>query len=112
MINPVHRKHLRKLFFLLAFVGKATATANEIVDEHTRLSIVLRELNAIERLAAAGDLANIPASSRYHFNYGYLRADIARVSVGIRAYLSPQRATPREVVLLQGSYIDETAPAP
>lgn len=110
MINPTYQKHLPKVLLLLAFAGKATATADEIVDEPTRLTILLRELNTIERLAAAGDLANSPTSSRYHFNYGRLRADIARVSMGIQSYLSPQRATPREVVVLHGSYIDETAP--
>ncbi|WP_055129582.1 RAQPRD family integrative conjugative element protein [Pseudomonas mediterranea] len=110
MINPIHPKYLQKLLLLIAFVGKATATANEIVDEQTRLAILLRELNAIERLAAAGDFAKESASSRYHFNYARLRADISHVSTGIQDYLSPRRAIPREVAVLHGHYTDEAVP--
>ncbi|TNF83786.1 hypothetical protein FGE05_06150 [Pseudomonas sp. ICMP22404] len=110
MISSLNPKHLQKLFFLLAFVGKTTATANEIIDEHTRLAILLRELNAIERLAAAGDFDKESASSRYHFNYARLRADISHVSTGIQDYLSPRRAIPREVAVLHGHYTDEAVP--
>jgi RAQPRD family integrative conjugative element protein len=95
---------------LLTLFGATTATANEIVDEHTRLATVLRELHAIERLVAADDFMKAPETARYHFDYVRLRMDILRVSAGIEDYLSPKRASPREVSALYGSYLDEVVP--
>lgn len=103
-------KHLKAAVLLFALVEDIPAIANEIVDEHTRLATVLRELRAIERLTYTEDLIRSPEPTRYHFSYVDLRADIHRVSKGIRDYLYPQRAAPRDVVALRGSYVDEAVP--
>ncbi|SFH38591.1 RAQPRD family integrative conjugative element protein [Pseudomonas sp. NFACC45] len=110
MITPSPPTLTKATGLLFALLGAATATANQIVDEHTRLATVLRELKAIERLVAADDFIKAPETARYHFDYVRLRMDIHRVSTGIKDYLSPKRASPRDAGALYGSYFDETVP--
>ncbi|MCU7247290.1 RAQPRD family integrative conjugative element protein [Pseudomonas koreensis] len=107
MTYRFRKKHLLLIAVKFGLLGPGTATAYETVDEHLRLATVLRELNAIERIAAAGGTVPYLTVSRYHFNYTKLREDIDRISTGIKQYLSPERATPRDVVALHGSYRDE-----
>lgn len=110
MITLLRLKHAKAAVLLFALVGETTATASEIVDERTRLATVLRELGAIERLTYTEDLIRDSESSRRHFSYVDLRADIHRVSVGIKNYLSPPRAAPRDVVDLHSSYLNDAEP--
>ncbi|AEA68234.1 Conserved hypothetical protein; putative exported protein [Pseudomonas brassicacearum subsp. brassicacearum NFM421] len=107
MIPLSHPKYAKAAVLLFALVGQSTAIANEIVDEHTRLATLLRELSAIERLTYTEDLIRDSGPSRRHFSYVDLRADIQRVSMGIKSYLSPPRAAPRDVVDLHGSYLND-----
>ncbi|WP_237881376.1 integrative conjugative element protein, RAQPRD family [Pseudomonas sp. PGPR40] len=109
MINSQYPRTLQTALLLFALLGETTAAANEVSDEHIRLATLLRELNAIDRLAIPGDILS-DQGSRYRFNYARLRADIHRVSTGIQHYLAPQRATPRDSIPLHGSYLDETGP--
>lgn len=110
MIPVSHPKHAKAAMFLFALIGESTAIASEIVDEHTRLATVLRELSAIERLTYTEDPIRESGPSRRHFSYVDLRADIQRVSTGIKNYLSPPRAAPRDVVDLHGSYLNDAEP--
>ncbi|WP_350310354.1 RAQPRD family integrative conjugative element protein [Pseudomonas sp. lyk4-TYG-107] len=90
-----------------AFAGHCTATAQELSKETIRLATLIRELNAIDRIASLGDTVKDLESQRYHFNYTRLRTDIQRVRTGIEQHLSPQRAAPRDVISLHGNYHDE-----
>ncbi|WP_081729424.1 RAQPRD family integrative conjugative element protein [Pseudomonas sp. QTF5] len=110
MINSLSPRTLQTALLLFTLLGETTAAANEVSDEHIRLATLLRELNAIDRLAIPGDTLSDQGSPRYRFNYARLRADIHRVSNGIQHYLTPQRATPRDSIPLHGSYLDETGP--
>ncbi|WP_285412616.1 RAQPRD family integrative conjugative element protein [Pseudomonas sp. lyk4-40-TSB-59a] len=111
MANRLRKKHLLFLMLNCAFGGHNTATAHGLAEENVRLSTLIRELNAIERIATAGDTVLDLNTSRYHFNYTRLRADIHRVRSGIQQYLSPQRASPRDEVALHANYRDETVSA-
>jgi RAQPRD family integrative conjugative element protein len=111
MANRLRKKHLLFLMLNCAFGGQNTATAHVLAEENVRLATLIRELNAIERIATTGDTVLDLNTSRYHFNYSRLRADIHRVRTGIQQYLSPQRAAPRDDIALHASYRDETGSA-
>ncbi|WP_313024490.1 integrative conjugative element protein, RAQPRD family [Pseudomonas lopnurensis] len=85
---------------LLCLCVSAPASAD--TQEHARLAAALRQLDAIEHLVAEQPSADEHA--RYHFDYSRLRADLERVRTGIRDYLSPSRAQPRDSAQLLGDY--------
>ena len=77
------------------------------MQEPSRLSGLIRQLDLIERLAE--DSARLPRdeTSRYHFDYPRFRDDVQRMRQGIRDHLSPQRAQPRDPLPLSGDYRQE-----
>jgi RAQPRD family integrative conjugative element protein len=86
------------------------SSASDASAERARLTAVLRQLDVLERLTQhdAGVLS--VDGRRYHFDYPRLHADIERIRAGIRDYLSPLRAQPRDVQELAGDYrLDEGA---
>lgn len=78
--------------------------AEENSHERIRLAGLIRQLDMFDRFTEQS--ASLPRQehSRYHFDYARLRKDIARVRLGIRDYLTPQRAQPRDPVMLIGDY--------
>lgn len=94
------------LAFLL--LGAQNTLAADTDSEHTQLAALVRQLDMLDRLAEHG--ASLPPQdgSRYHFDYKRLREDIERVRIGIRDYLTPQRAQPRDPVTLLGDYRRES----
>lgn len=80
------------------------AISSDTTQEPARLSGLLRQLDLIERLAE--DSARLPRdeTSRYHFDYLRFRDDVQRMRQGIRDYLSPTRAQPRDPLPLSGDY--------
>ena len=89
--------------------------------EREHLAALVRQIELADRLA--NQLADQTATaqqkrSRYHFDYDRLRADLHRVRAGVRDYLVPQRAQPRDPVPLAGDYTrsgtasDKEAPSP
>jgi len=58
-----------------AVLGPHATTADEHTDEHIRLTTVIRELNAIDRIAFSGDRGRDSGTSRYYFNNARLRED-------------------------------------
>ncbi|MBO9333125.1 hypothetical protein C1I89_32850 [Achromobacter pulmonis] len=85
------------------------AHADDATPEQDRLAAALRQLDAIDRLVAP-EIANPrDARSRYHFDYARLSADLERVRAGIRDYLSPSRAQPRDPAVLLGDYRQSSA---
>jgi len=79
--------------------------------ENARLAALLRQLDALDRMAAMSAAA-APSGTRYHFDYARLRQDVARIRTGIEDYLSPQRAQPRDPDALTGEYQIERTPSP
>lgn len=89
--------------------------------EREQLVALVRQIELADRLA--NQLADQTAvaqqeRSRYHFDYARLRADLQRMRAGVRDYLVPQRAQPRDPVPLAGDYTrsgaasDKEAPSP
>ena len=90
-------------------LGSAPVIAADSSLEREHLAALSRQLDMLDRLAEHG--AGLPRQegSRYHFDYARLREDIERVRAGIRDYLTPQRAQPRDPVTLVGGYRRESA---
>jgi RAQPRD family integrative conjugative element protein len=96
----------------LAASVSAFPAGAESPAENAQLAALLRQLDAIERIAtASAQSAESGGRTRYHFDYARLRADLARIRAGIDDYLQPQRAQPRDPDTLIGEYRRET-PAP
>jgi RAQPRD family integrative conjugative element protein len=90
---------------LLAFlVTLKSAPAADAASEDAQLSILVRQLDMIDRLAAQSEQLPHESAARYHFDYARLHADVQRMRAGIQDYLSPQRAQPRDPDLLLGDY--------
>lgn len=84
------------------------ASADDATPEHARLAAALRQLDSIERLVAQQAEQPPDARARYYFDYSRLAADLERVRGGIRDYLTPSRAQPRDPAELLGDYRQPT----
>jgi len=92
---------------LLAAAGLQPAIAADAAGnaaEREMLAAVTRQLELLDRLAERAATAAPQERTRYHFDYARLRADLDRVRTGVRDYLVPQRAQPRDPVPLAGDY--------
>jgi RAQPRD family integrative conjugative element protein len=107
-----HRAPGLSLALLLTLYLSGHASADDATPEHARLAAALRQLDSIERLVA--HLAAQPHNerARYYFDYARLSADLERMRVGIRDYLSPSRAQPRDPTTLFGDYRQSVTPPP
>lgn len=102
----------RILGLLLNLSNLAIATqagAAGAMPEQERLTAALRQLDGIERLVEQQATQPSQERTRFYFDYPRLRADLARVRAGIRDYLSPSRAQPRDLAPLLGDYRQNTA---
>ncbi|MFL9848685.1 MULTISPECIES: integrative conjugative element protein, RAQPRD family [Pseudomonas] len=98
------------LLLSLAIVHGSSYAAS--ADEHVQLSLVQQQLDTIERLASRAKTASTAESNeRYRFDYPQLLKDIQRIRQGVRGYLSPSRAQPRDPGELVGGYRLDTPPA-
>jgi RAQPRD family integrative conjugative element protein len=105
LLSPANRHHTIGLIpALLLGLCLDQASADDATPEHARLAAALRQLDSIERLVAQQATQPPDASTRYHFDYGRLAADLERVRGGIRDYLTPSRAQPRDPAELLGDY--------
>jgi len=76
-------------------------------SEHTNLHVMLRQLESLEDTAHRSAQITDEPGKRYSFDYQRLTEDIARIRQGLKDYLSPSRAQPRDPVELSGSYTTE-----
>ncbi|WP_349809485.1 RAQPRD family integrative conjugative element protein [Xanthomonas hortorum pv. hederae] len=74
------------------------------------IAAALRQLDALDRLIQNSETSTVVApGQRYYLDYSRLRADVARVRVGLQDYLTPPRAQPRDPVEIVGQYRAEQA---
>ncbi len=107
-----HRASGLTLLVLLGLCVPSQASANDATPEHARLAAALRQLDSIVRLVEQQATQPHDERARYHFDYARLSADLERVRAGIRDYLSPSRAQPRDPATLFGDYRQSVAPPP
>nr|WP_232103963.1 RAQPRD family integrative conjugative element protein [Pseudomonas carnis] len=89
---------------LLACFSAPIALAAPASEEHQLLTLVLRQLDAIDHLSSASTNAVIDTQARYTFDYARLSADLDLIRQGISGYLTPSRAQPRHPPELTGHY--------
>ncbi|MDR0575965.1 MAG: raqprd family integrative conjugative element protein [Candidatus Accumulibacter sp.] len=80
-------------------------------QEPERLAALVRQLDLIDRLAGQAARVTAGKDTRYRFDYPRLREDVDRVRAGLRDYLVPPRAQPRDPAPLSGDYTRKTFPA-
>ena len=86
-----------------------SVAADSLAMEREQLAALTRQLDLINRLAEHAALTAPQERARYHFDYARLRADLERVRTGVRDYLVPQHAQPRDPVPLAGDYTRSNA---
>ncbi|WP_337261528.1 MULTISPECIES: integrative conjugative element protein, RAQPRD family [unclassified Serratia (in: enterobacteria)] len=95
---------------LALLTGLLLSVSVHAEPEQAQLTLILRQLDMLERQAQSSAQSSTEATGRYHFDYPRLQADIGRIRTGIHDYLTPQRAQPRDPVLLSGDYQREAKP--
>ena len=103
---------MRLAALLLAATGLQPAVAADAPDnaaEREMLAAVTRQLDLLDRLTERAAATAPQERARYHFDYARLRADLERVRTGVRDFLVPQRAQPRDPVPLAGDYTRSNA---
>ncbi|OCX15345.1 RAQPRD family integrative conjugative element protein [Ectopseudomonas hydrolytica] len=111
LLPPANRHYAQALApLLLGLVLSGHASADDTTPEHARLAAALRQLDSIERLISQHATHPHEGRARYHFDYARLSADLDRVRAGIRDYLTPTRAQPRDPAVLLGDYRQPAAP--
>lgn len=117
MSMPLHPAAARRrvpgfalALLLLGPVLAVPASADDATTERERLAAALRQLDWLDRLAKHNEALPRQEGARYTFDYARLSEDIERIRRGIRDYLNPSRAQPRDVAALLGDY-RQPAPA-
>ncbi len=109
---PATRHHETGLATALLLLGLGCSSysgADDSTPEPARLAAALRQLDSIERLVEQHAAQPNHERARYYFDYARLSADLERMRAGIRDYLSPSRAQPRDPAQLLGDYRQDTA---
>jgi len=92
------------LVLAVALTSATPALAGDTAMEHAQLAALVRQLDLLERTAVHSASLARTERARYHFDYVRLQQDIERIRTGVRDYLTPQRAQPRDPVALIGDY--------
>lgn len=100
----VRRYAIGTVLALLAFAGRPSMASADEASERELLAAIIRQLDIIDRLSTDATAVAPQDRHRYHFDHARLRTDVARVRTGVTAYLTPQRAQPRDPEQLSGEY--------
>lgn len=101
------RRPILTLAIALAVVGILATSTPALADaevERTELARLIHELEQLERVVQQAE-TSADSTQRIHFQYGWLRNDLARVKAGIREYLETVPLAPRTIAPLAGDYI-------
>lgn len=91
------------LAVVVAVVTPAVSRA-DTATERRELAGLIHELEHLESLVRRAEAA-ADSTERLHFQYAWLRSDLARVKAGVREYLETVPLAPRKVPPLAGDYI-------
>lgn len=101
-----------RIFYLLVLLTFNSGSYAASAHEQDQLSLILQQLDTIERLAIRAQPASqTEPIERYHFDYPRLTQDIQRIRQGVQDYLSPSRAQPRDPHEMVGDYRLDTPSA-
>lgn len=91
-------------------IGPSVAQASA-ADEHTRLALILQQLQRVDTLSHEAKASAAVPNERYAFDYPRFTRDLEHLRQGITDYLHPSRAQPRDPVELSGDYRRESPEA-
>lgn len=94
------------LLILHLVIGPTVAQASA-ADEHTRLALILQQLQRVDTLSHEAEASAAAPQGRYAFDYPRFARDLELLRQGITDYLHPSRAQPRDPVELSGDYRHE-----
>jgi RAQPRD family integrative conjugative element protein len=115
LTQPIQPKNQHVLPFAMALVlilCCINTQADSPVSESTNLELILRQLDAIDRIARASEALPVQDGARYFFDYPRFAAEIELMRQGIKAYQTPIRAQPRQAPELTGHYLRQGKSAP
>jgi RAQPRD family integrative conjugative element protein len=107
-----NRHTLHGVAALLMCCSTTYASALLSDDEHQRLVLIGRQLDAIARTSSPVTSTVTDPKARYIFDYARFSADIDLIRQGINGYLTPSRAQPRNPPELTGHYTRSTKDQP
>lgn len=98
------------VFSLIAAYGASSASS----EQEQKLHLLTQQLDILEMLTQQASRYEVPESgARYRFDYRRLTQDIHRIRLGVKDYLTPSRAQPRDPGDLVGDYrLDSLPPEP
>ncbi|ATE62403.1 MULTISPECIES: RAQPRD family integrative conjugative element protein [Thauera] len=102
------QRHWMALLVVALSVWQPATAADAI--EREQLAALVRQLDLIERLTEHAASIAPQQRARYYFDYARLHEDVQRVRSGIRDYLTPARAQPRDPAVLLGDYRQPVTP--
>ena len=104
---------IRFLMFTLIAAHSDSYAAGE---QEQQLTLLIRQLDTLDTLVQrASRFEAAKSNTRYRFDYPRLTHDIQRIRQGVKGYLSPSRAQPRDPTELVGDYrldIPSVEPSP
>lgn len=89
---------------LLTWLMLAPDSIAATASEHANLEVMIRQLNALEETALRSAAVANESGQRYFLDYQRLASDIQRIRHGLKDYLTPSRAQPRDPAELSGNY--------
>jgi RAQPRD family integrative conjugative element protein len=99
-----HRHKLHWVAALLMCCSTTYASVHPSGDEHQRLALIVRQLDAIARLSSSIANRATDPNDRYAFDFDRLSEDLELIRQGINGHLTPSRAQPRNPPELTGHY--------
>lgn len=97
---------------LILTICSTTTQADAPISEKTNLTLILRQLDTIDRITRSSAALPTEDNARYSFDYPRLTAEIELIRQGIKAFQSPTRAQPRTPPELTGNYSRPADPQP
>ncbi|OLU25668.1 hypothetical protein BVH03_17790 [Pseudomonas sp. PA15(2017)] len=91
-------------------VGSPVSTwASGNPQETNELTLALKQLENVQAIFKRAEIQARASNrdlrtTRYEFDYELVRSDLNRISEGVRGYLSPSRAQPRDIGDIAGDY--------
>ena len=99
-----HTPHHYKWWLLAGCLSVLAGTVQADSDgEREALARLVHELTALEPLLREAE-AQADPDARIHFQYDWLRQDLARMRLGIQEHINAPHSVPRQVAPLRGDY--------
>jgi len=106
-IRRRHRYRMLATLLLIAMPTWAWSSGNP--QEVRELTLALKQLENVQAILKRAEMQARATSrdlrtTRYEFDYELVQSDLQRISEGVRGYLSPSRAQPRDLTDIAGDY--------